>query len=323
MKSSSALHELSIIVPVYDEKSNIPILYKKIVEASREINRDFEVIFINDGSRDGSGEQLDSLAANDKRVKIIHFRRNFGQTAAISAGIDYSRGDILVLMDADLQNDPSDIPKLLDGIEKGYDVVSGWRKNRKDPFFTRRLPSYLANKLISWITGVKLNDYGCTLKAYRQDVLENVRLYGEMHRFIPAFASWVGASINEIEVTHYARIHGNSKYGISRTFKTILDLLTVKFIIAGYSAKPLYVFGGIGMVLLLISSIIGLFITIRAIFFLGEWISPMILIASVLTISSIQFVLMGLLAEMISRTYFESQSKPTYLVRKTVNMEAT
>ena len=311
---------ISVVAPVFNEVKNLPLLHKKLISSLDNIGRSYEILYVDDGSFDNSFTLLAEMAKVDERVKIIQFRRNFGQTAAIVAGIDYAKGDILVFMDADLQNDPADISRLLQKMDEGYDVVSGWRKDRKDPLLTRKVPSYLANKLISWLTRIHLNDYGCTLKAYRREVLTNIRLYGEMHRFIPAYASWTGARITEIVVSHHPRIHGTSKYGILRTLKVLLDLLTVKFL-GGYSTKPLYVFGTTGVVLLLLGVLISLFVVVRKLLLGGEWISPMILIGIVLAIASVQFVLMGLLAEMVSRTYFESQGKPIYLVKRTLNIQ--
>ena len=234
---------LSILIPVYNEEGNLSLLYEKLVAALKKVGRPYEVIFVDDGSSDGSLEILLDLREKNPNVKIISFSRNFGQTAALSAGIDFSKGDIIIPMDGDLQNDPEDILPLLQKIEEGYDVVSGWRKDRKDPFFTRRLPSMIANKIISWIGGVHLHDYGCTLKAYRRDILKNIRLYGEMHRFIPIYAQWIGARVSEIPVRHFPRGSGLSKYGMNRVFKVILDLMVVKFLLS-YSQKPIYVFGG-------------------------------------------------------------------------------
>jgi glycosyltransferase involved in cell wall biosynthesis len=281
---------------------------------------EWEVLFVDDGSRDGSLERLRELAARDGRhVRVISFRRNFGQTAAIAAGIDYSRGDTIVLLDADMQNDPADIPMLLAKLNDGYDLVSGWRKDRKDNTITRTWPSRVANGLISMVTGVHLHDYGCTLKAYRRDALAGFHLYGEMHRFIPVFAHSVGARIAELPVQHHPRKFGKANYGLERTLKIILDLLTVKFLLS-YSNKPIYLFGGLGITLIFSSFAMLLYLFIRrmieAIPVLG---SPIFQIAVMFAIMGTQSILMGLIAEMVVRTYHESQSKPTYTIREIIS----
>ncbi|MBF6612638.1 MAG: glycosyltransferase family 2 protein [Chloroflexi bacterium] len=311
----------SIIVPVYDEEDNLPLLHSRITEAMQPLGATYEIIYVDDGSRDASFTRLSEIAAHDPNVVVVQFRRNFGQTAALAAGIAKSCGDNLVFMDADLQNDPADIPQLLEKLEQGFDVVSGWRVNRQDAAFSRKLPSRLANGLISAVTGVHLHDYGCTLKAYRREVVEHIELYGEMHRFIPAHAAWVGATITEIPVQHHPRIHGKSKYGIARTLKVILDLLTVKFL-GSYSTKPIYIFGGLGL-----SSIAVSFVSI-AIATMDKLLngvsliqSPLLLLTAMLFIIGVQLVLMGFIAEIGVRTYHESQSKPTYVVRRVVRHE--
>jgi len=253
-------------------------------------------------------------------MKVIQFRKNFGQTAAIAAGVEHAQGEIIVTMDGDGQNDPWDIPRLLERLEVGYDVVSGWRRNRKDPFLNKRFPSAMANRLISWLTGVRLHDYGCTLKAYRRDILKDVRLYGEMHRFIPAYASWVGARITEIEVGHHPRKHGRSKYGLSRTSSIILDLITIIFL-QRYSTKPIRLFGGAGMTLCGLGILSGLFVLYRRIIWGGVWISPMILISFLFITMGVMFILLGLIAEIIIRTYHESQGKPIYVVKSMMNFD--
>lgn len=308
----------SIIVPVYDEEENVPILHERIREAMDPTGMPYEVIYVDDGSRDLTFTRLSEIASRDDHATVVQFRRNFGQTAALAAGMSYARGDVLVFMDADLQNDPVDIPRLLAKIDEGYDVVSGWRKNRQDAAVTRKLPSRIANSLISWATGVHLHDYGCTLKAYRREIVEHIKLYGEMHRFIPAHAAWVGATIAEVPVNHHPRIHGKSKYGLARTFKVLLDLVTVKFL-GAYSTKPIYIFGGMGVGTALLS-VLSIVIAI-----LDKWMngvsliqSPLLLLSAMLFIVSVQLVLMGLLAEIGVRTYHESQSKPTYVVRRVV-----
>lgn len=308
---------ISIIVPIYNEEENIPLLKRALDNALSNLNdHPWEVILVNDGSTDSSADKIHQIAQTDpEHVIAIDLRRNFGQTAAIAAGIDHSKGDIIVLMDADLQNDPTDIPLLIEKIEQGYDVVSGWRKDRQDAFLTRTLPSKVANWLISVVTGVHLHDYGCTLKAYRREVLTGFRLYGEMHRFIPAYASSVGAKIIEVPVRHHPRKYGKAKYGLGRTFKVILDLFTVKFLMS-YAQKPIYVFGGTGIVLMALSVLTVTALVIRRLT-IGEHLirSPLLLLGVMLFIMGFQSLLMGLLAEVLNRTYHESQHKPIYTVR--------
>jgi glycosyltransferase involved in cell wall biosynthesis len=309
---------LSILIPVYNEEGNLSLLYEKLVAALKKVGRAYEVIFVDDGSSDGTMEILLDLREKNPNVKIISFSRNFGQTAALSAGIDSSKGDIIIPMDGDLQNDPEDILMLLQKIEEGYDVVSGWRKGRKDPFLTRRLPSIIANKMISWIGGVYLHDYGCTLKAYRRDILKNIRLYGEMHRFIPIYAQWIGARVSEIPVRHFSRGSGSSKYGMSRVFKVILDLMVVKFLLS-YSQKPIYVFGGMGLLMILGAFLAG-FYAIYLKFFKGTSfiLTPLPLLCVFLLLSGFLSILMGFLAELLIRTYYESQGKTTYQIKETI-----
>jgi glycosyltransferase involved in cell wall biosynthesis len=317
--------ELSLFLPVLDEEDNLRPMHAKISEALAELGRTAEVIYVDDGSTDASLETLRGIAAGDERVRVISLRRNYGQTAAMSAGIDASRGAILIPMDADLQNDPKDIARLLEKLEEGYDVVSGWRKNRQDKMISRKLPSQIANRVISWIGGVHLHDYGCSLKAYRRDVLQDVRLYGEMHRFIPIYASWAGARVTEIPVDHHARTMGRSKYGISRTVKVIFDLMTIKFM-AEYHTKPIYVFGTFGFIALFISIVSGLYaIFLKFSQYLGfpqfhaDFVeTPLPILSIVMFAISVQFVLMGLLAEMLVRTYHESQDKAIYAVREKI-----
>lgn len=312
---------LSLVVPVYNEEENLRLLFDSIREALDPLPRTWEVVFVDDGSHDDSLGVLNELAEQDtQHVRVVSFRRNFGQTAAIVAGLDYARGEIIVLLDADLQNDPADIPMMLRKLDEGYDLVSGWRKMRKDTYLTRTLPSNLANWLISRVTRVPLHDYGCTLKAYRRDVLEGFRLYGEMHRFIPVFANWVGARITEVQVNHRPRKYGKTKYGLERTVKVILDLFTVKFLVS-YSSKPIYLFGGTGLALIFGSGVMLFYLFIRRIFstisVLG---SPLFQLAVMLFIMGFQSFLMGLIAEMLVRTYYESQRKPTYRIRKKINL---
>lgn len=310
---------LSVIIPVYNEAENLRPLREQTVAALEALGKPFEVIFINDGSTDESGNILASFATEDKRLKAINFRRNFGQTAAIMAGIDYASGTILIPMDADLQNDPKDIGKLLAKLDEGYDVVSGWRQNRQDPAISRKLLSFFANKLISRISGVRLNDYGCTLKAYRRDVLKDVKLYGEMHRFIPIYSSWYGGRICEIPVTHHARTHGTSKYGANRIIKVVLDLIVVTFL-GKYDTTPIYVFGTFGVLLFLASMLAGVWALILKFFFETSFVqTPLPLLTVMCFIMSMMSILMGLLAELLTRIYYESQDKSVYLVKNTHN----
>ena len=310
---------LSVIIPVYNEAENLRPLREQTVAALEALGRPFEVIFIDDGSTDESSNILASFATEDKRLKAINFRRNFGQTAAIMAGIDYASGTILIPMDADLQNDPKDIGRLLAKLDEGYDVVSGWRQNRQDPAISRKLLSFFANKLISRISGVRLNDYGCTLKAYRRDVLKDVKLYGEMHRFIPIYSSWYGGRICEIPVTHHARTHGTSKYGANRIIKVVLDLIVVTFL-GKYDTTPIYVFGTFGVLLFLASMLAGVWALILKFFFETSFVqTPLPLLTVMCFIMSMMSILMGLLAELLTRIYYESQDKSVYLVKNTHN----
>ncbi len=313
---------LSLIVPIYNEEENIPLLYPAILAAVQPLNLAWEVVLVDDGSRDRSVAELEKLAAADPaHVRVVALRRNFGQTAAIAAGIDHSTGEIIIMLDADLQNDPADIPMMLEKINEGYDVVSGWRKNRQDTFITRTLPSAMANLLISRTTGVYLHDYGCTLKAYRREIITGFRLYGEMHRFIPVFANSVGARIIEVPVHHHPRRFGKAKYGLERTLKVMLDLFTVKFL-NSYANKPIYLFGGAGIVMMLISLLTLLALAVRRIFFeVSVLTSPWFIVAVMVFILGVQSILMGLIAELLVRTYHESQGKTTYTVRKTINVD--
>jgi glycosyltransferase involved in cell wall biosynthesis len=307
--------EITIVIPIYNEEKNIEPLYEELTAALESLGRTYEVVAIDDGSRDDSFNQLKRIHERDSRWQIISFRRNFGQTAAMSAGFDAARAPIVVTIDADLQNDPRDLGKLLDKMDEGYDIVSGWRQNRKEPFISRRLPSMMANQLISNTTGIELHDYGCTLKVYRSEVVKNVRLYGELHRFIPALASEIGVKVTEVPVSDRARRFGKSKYGIGRTFRVVLDLLTVNFLLS-YSNRPLHVFGGLGLLM----GGLG-FLTLLYLVFvrlaLGQDIGdrPLLLLAILLVIVGVQMVSIGLVAEMVTRTYFEAQQKPIYTVR--------
>lgn len=315
--------QLSLVVPVYNEEDNLPILFNAVHEALDPLPHVWEIIFVDDGSQDSSLSVLKTLAEKDPdHVRIIVFRRNFGQTAAIAAGIDHAKGEIIVLLDADLQNDPADVPMMIEKLNEGYDVISGWRTDRKDTFITRTIPSLAANWLISWVTGVHLHDYGCTLKAYRREVLGGVRLYGEMHRFIPVFAHAIGAKILEMPVRHHKRRYGKAKYGLERTLKVILDLFTVKFLLS-FSAKPIYLFGGTGIGLMVISTIVLIYLMIRRILFSVSVLgSPFFQMSIMFFILGFQSILMGLIAELLVRTYHESQHKPTYTVRQVIPPEA-
>lgn len=312
---------LSVFLPVYNEADNIEQLNSKLTDALERLNRSYEVIYIDDGSTDQSLAMLRNLARRDSRVRVISLRRNYGQTAAMSAGIDHSRGQILVPMDADLQNDPADIGRLIEKLDEGYDVVSGWRKDRKDSWLTRQLPSRMANWLISKLNGVHLHDYGCSLKAYRRDALTGVKLYGEMHRFIPIYASWAGGRVTEIPVTHHARAAGKSKYGLSRTIKVIFDMITIKFM-SSYLTKPLYLFGTAGLFCLAIS-LLTFALSLYYRFVEGVHLNrmPLATLSMIMFAMGVQFIFMGLLAEMVVRTYHESQDKPTYLIRETINID--
>ena len=308
--------EVSIFLPVYNEEPNLMPLHAKLDEALKTLDRSAEIVYVDDGSTDGSLNILREIAEVDPRVRVVALRRNYGQTAAMAAGIDAASGKVLIPMDADLQNDPVDIQRLLQKLDEGYDVVSGWRKNRQDKMFTRKIPSMLANRLISWIGGVPLHDYGCSLKAYRRESLQDVRLYGEMHRFIPIYASWAGASVTEIPVKHHARTMGKSKYGLSRTLKVVFDLMTIKFM-ASYQTKPIYVFGMFGMFAFAISLLAGLYAVFLKVIHKADFVqTPLPILAVVMFAVGVQFLLMGLLAEMLVRTYHESQAKSIYAVRE-------
>ncbi|HEX8747302.1 MAG TPA: glycosyltransferase family 2 protein [Pyrinomonadaceae bacterium] len=307
--------DISVFLPVFNEEPNLRPLHAKLDDALRKLGRTAEIIYVDDGSSDGSLGILRGLARIDPRVRVVALRRNYGQTAAMAAGIDAATGRVLIPMDADLQNDPADIVRLLEKLDEGYDVVSGWRKNRQDTLITRKIPSMIANRIISWIGGVPLHDYGCSLKAYRRESLEDVRLYGEMHRFIPIYASWAGARVTEIPVEHHPRTMGKSKYGLSRTLKVVLDLMTIKFM-ASYQTKPIYVFGTFGIIAFIISLLAGLYAVFLKIFHRADFVqTPLPILAIVMFAVGVQFLLMGLLAEMLVRTYHESQAKRVYAVR--------
>ncbi len=309
--------DLSVIIPVYNEEESLPLLHQAVHQALDPLDLSWEMVLVDDGSRDASPRIIEELhQADPQHVRGILLRRNFGQTAAIAAGIDHSCGDLVVLLDADLQNDPADIPAMLEKLNEGYDVVSGWRVNRQDHYLTRTLPSRIANWLISTTTGVRLHDYGCTLKAYRREVITGFKLYGEMHRFIPVYAYSVGAKILEVPVHHHPRRFGKAKYGLERTIKVILDLITVKFL-SSYGNKPIYLFGGAGFLLILISLITLFVLFVRRVFFnISVLDSPIFQMSTMVFILGFQSILMGLIAELLVRTYHESQGKPTYTVRK-------
>ena len=313
---------ISLTVPVYNEREALGPLFEKVQAV---MHRDFpgkwEIIFVNDGSHDGSAELLDGLAEKNPEVKVVHFRRNFGQTAAMMAGFDFANGDIIIPLDGDGQNDPKDIPRIVAKLDEGFDVCSGWRKDRQDNALQRNLPSIMANKLISTVSGVKLHDFGCSLKAYRAEVIKGVRLYGEMHRFLPIYAKWHGARITELPVGHHARKTGHSKYGLERVLKVVMDLLTVRFM-DRYMLKPMYLFGFWGFMFFVASFVFGaweVYMRTQGYFFTGTPL-PMMSVFSFMT--GVICMLMGLLAEMITRTFHESQNKSIYLVSKTRNCEA-
>lgn len=312
---------ISITVPVYNERESLPALLPALTDVLEKTGRTWEVVLVNDGSSDGSDKLLDEMAQSEPRVKVVHFRRNFGQTAAMMAGIDFATGDIIIPIDADLQNDPRDIPALLEKLDEGYDVCSGWRKERQDEALRRNFPSRIANRLISWVSGVELHDYGCSLKAYRRDVIKGVKLYGEMHRFVPIYASWQGAKVTEIPVRHHARRFGVSKYGLERVGKVLLDLMVVKFL-ERYAKKPIYIFGGIGLACLGVGALAGVWALMLKVFHDISLIqTPLPLVVVMMGITGVMCILMGFLAEMVTRTWHESQSMNIYLVKSTRNLE--
>ncbi len=312
---------VSVVIPIFDEAENVGPLVAALIPALEGLARPYEVIFIDDGSSDGTGEALAGAAQANGNIKVITFKRNFGQTAAMMAGIDHARGAVIVPMDGDLQNDPSDIGPLLAKLDEGYGVVSGWRRDRKDTFLTRILPSRIANALISWVSGVDLKDYGCTLKAYRREVLEGFRLYGEMHRFVPVYAKWQGARITELPVKHHPRTQGKSKYGLGRIFQVMLDLLVVKFL-TQYETKPIYIFGTVGIFFFFISFLAGASALYLKFFRATSFIeTPLPLLFTLGFITGVMCILMGLLAEVLVRIYFEAQNKTPYTVKERTNVD--
>ena len=314
--------EISVVIPVLNEEGSLADLYREVTDVLQAFGRSYEILFVDDGSTDASYAILASLHSGDSRVQVIRLRRNFGQTAALAAGFDHASGNIVVTLDGDRQNDPTDIPALVRRLEQGFDMVCGWRKDRKDPFFSRRLPSQIANRLISITTGVHLHDYGCTLKAMRSEVAKNIQLYGEMHRFIPAVASWMGVDIDEMVVSHRPRQQGKSKYGITRTLRVLLDLLTVKFLL-NYSSRPLQIFGSFGFLLGGTGFAIGCYLTWVK-YGLGEPIGgrPLLLLATLLMFAGLQLVSLGLLGELLARLYHETRSRPAYAVREVLSAAA-
>ncbi len=307
--------DLSIVIPIYNEVDNLRPLCQRVHAVLAPLDWSYELVLIDDGSRDGSSELLAELHAEDDTLKVLRFRRNFGQTAALAAGFEYAHGDVIVSLDGDLQNDPVDIPRLLAKLDEGYDLVNGWRMKRQDPFLSRRLPSQIANKIISLTTRVKLHDYGCTLKAFRRDVAKGLKLYGEMHRFIPALAGDMGARIAELPVTHHARKHGTSKYGLARTLWVVLDLLTVKFM-SSYATRPSHLFGFLGLIAVLVGGGITTVLGIQRLLFDVQLANrPILLLGILLLVTGVQLMTTGLIAELLSRTYHESQEKPVYWIK--------
>jgi len=318
-KNGKSRVDISVVIPIYNERESIAKLCDSLNQALSEMDLKYEVLLIDDGSIDGTFNELLKVHNKNKLFKIIRFRKNFGQTSAISAGFNYAEGEIVVTLDADLQNDPKDIPLLLDKLNEGYDIVSGWRKNRKDKAVTRRFPSIVANKLISRLTGVRLHDYGCTLKAYRKEVIKNINLYGEMHRYIPAIASWMGVKVAEVPVTHHSRKYGRSKYGISRTVKVILDIITVKFLLS-YSQSPIQVFGLLGLFSGMVGFIITIYLVIMRIFFHQSLSDrPLFILSIFMIFIGIQLITIGLLAEVLIRVYHKVQNRETYVIKDIIS----
>jgi len=308
--------DISVVIPVFNEEENIKLLYPKLKHVLDNLGKNYEIIFIDDGSTDKTSALLRRVCEKDRKIKVVVFRRNFGQTAAISAGFDYAKGEVIITLDADLQNDPEDIPQLISKIEKGFDVVSGWRAERKDSFLSRRVPSYISNWFASLLTGVKLHDYGCTLKAYRKEITKNIKLYGEMHRFVPALASWVGASICEVKVRHHPRKYGKSSYNFSRINRGFLDLLTVKFLLS-FATSPIQIFGKFGLISIFSGFICGIILVVmKVVSGVDMTGNPFLYLSILFLLIGGQFISIGLLGEIISRTYHESQNKSIYFVKE-------
>lgn len=311
--------KISIVLPIYNEQENIPVLYQELKKVLDALSGAYEIICVNDGSRDGSLEVLKNIAATDGSFKIVAFKNNFGQTAAMSAGIKSAQGEIIIPMDADLQNDPADIPRFLEKMDEGFDVVSGWRRDRKDKMMSRKIPSRIANWLIALITGVRIHDYGCSMKAYKKEIIQDVNLYGEMHRFIPAYAAWHGARVTEIVVNHRPRVHGKTNYGIARTFKVVLDLIVVKFL-SKYMNRPMHFFGGVGILAFFLGVLSGsLSIFLRLAYGIHIIETPLPTLATLLIIIGVQMIVMGVLAEILMRTYYESQAKTPFIIKEKIN----
>jgi glycosyltransferase involved in cell wall biosynthesis len=318
--------EISVVIPIYNEVENVEELHHRLTEELKRLDRSYEIIIVDDGSTDGSYDLLKKLVQNDPHLRVIRFRRNFGQTPALSAGFDFARGKTIITMDGDLQNDPADIGPLMDKLQEGYDLVAGWRADRKDRLLLRKIPSWLANRLIKKTTGIKLHDFGCTMRAYRSDLVKDIKLYGEMHRFIPALAALAGARIAEIKVRHHPRLRGKSKYGISRTIRVLLDLITVNFLLR-FATRPIQVFGLVGLISGMIGFFICAYLSIGKLFFPDPHkISllkhmPLLMLGVLLILVGVQFISMGLLGELIVRTYYESQGKPIYYIREVIGGE--
>ncbi|MCH9038348.1 MAG: glycosyltransferase family 2 protein [Chloroflexi bacterium] len=310
--------DISVVIPVFNERENLRPLYEGIREVLDDMGRTWELLFVDDGSTDGSYAVQQDIALLDGHVRVVRLRRNFGQTAAMSAGFDHAQGEIIITMDGDLQNDPTDIPMLVETLETGYDIVSGWRKGRKDPLISKRFPSFISNKVASWVTGVKLHDYGCTLKAYRKEILDEIHLYGELHRFIPALAGAIGARVGEVEVKHHARTNGKSKYGVGRLLRGFLDILSLKLLIS-YSTRPMQIFGGLGMLSILMGILsAGATVFMKLAIGTNMTGNPLLYMTILAVLVGIQFITMGFLGEINIRTYHESVKKPIYVIREVI-----
>ncbi|MBI1390389.1 MAG: glycosyltransferase [bacterium] len=320
--NDAQLPQLSVVLPVFNEAGALAPLYQRLKPVLESLGRRYEIVFCDDGSRDGSREAIRELAAADSAVRAVFLRRNFGQTAAISAGVDCARGEIVVLMDADGQNDPADIPALLAKLDEGYDVVSGWRRRRRDPFFTKVLPSRIANRLIAWMTGVDLHDHGCTLKAYRREIISQLALYGEMHRFISIYGQWIGARTTEVEVSHHPRVSGRSKYSMAKTFKVLLDL-PVLILLGSYLTRPMHLFGAAGLLSMAGGAVCAALVAAEKLTdpLAKAHRNPLLLMGVFFALVGVQFLMMGLLAELLIRVYHESSHRKTYSIAETINME--